>query len=166
MIEGARIAEELRVAVDEGVAIFNGVDEGRTRARPGGRWSAREVIGHLIDSAANNHRRFIVNQSEDVDRLIVVPYAQDDWVSRGHYHETPASELVALWAGYNSQLARVIEAIPDAVLNRPRGPMAGHSFGFIDASSDVATLRHIAEDYVGHVRHHLRAIWEVLGSEP
>ncbi len=164
MSEGARIADQLRVAVVEGVAIFDGVHEARTRAQRGGGWSAREVIGHLIDSACNNHRRFIVNQSEDVDHLIVLPYAQDDWVSRGRYRETPASELVALWAGYNRQLARVIEAIPDAVLNRPRGPMAGHSFGYSDASSDMATLRHIAEDYVGHIRHHLRAIREVLGA--
>ena len=164
MNQGTRIAAELRAAVDEGVAIFSDVDEARTQTRPGGKWSAREGIGHLIDSAANNHRRFVVNQSEDVDRLIVVPYAQNDWVSRGRYQETPASELVALWAAYNRQLARVIDAIPDAVLNHPRGPMAGHSFGYTDHSSDVATLRHIVEDYVGHIRHHLRAMREILGD--
>jgi hypothetical protein len=70
MSNGAHIAASLRGAVDEGVALFGGVSEDRTARRPdAGAWSAREVIGHLIDSACNNHRRFVINQ--DTDRLIV-----------------------------------------------------------------------------------------------
>lgn len=121
MTDGERIAASLRAAVEEGLAFFRGVSEDWTARRPSSdAWCAREVIGHLIDSACNNHRRFIINQ--DADRLIVDPYEQAAWVARQRYAETPASELVATWAAYNRQLVRVIEAMPDVVLNRGRGP--------------------------------------------
>jgi hypothetical protein len=116
-------------------------------------WCAREVIGHLIDSACNNHRRFIINQ--DADRLIVEPSEQAAWVARQRYAETPASELVATWAAYNRQLVRVIEAMPDVVLSRGRGPAAGHRFSYIKVPRRASvTLRDLVGDYVGHIRHH------------
>jgi hypothetical protein len=66
---------------------------------------------------------------------------------------------------YNRHIARVIEAIPDAVLNRGRGPLAGYRFSYIDPpATEFATLRHVAEDYVGHIRHHLRQIRTLLTS--
>ena len=93
MTDGARMAVSPRLAIDEGLALFHGVGEDRTARRPApNAWCAREVIGHLIDSACNNHRRFIINQ--DVTRLIVDPYEQETWVARQHYADTPASELV------------------------------------------------------------------------
>jgi len=162
MSDGSRIAARLRVAIDEGVALFEGVGEERTAWRPAPRqWSAREVIGHLIDSACNNHRRFIINQ--DAERLLVDPYRQEEWVARQRYADTPASELVPTWAAYNRHIARVLEYIPDSVLNRGRGPMADHRFPYTDLpATDVATLRHLVEDYVGHIHHHFRQIRQLL----
>src|SRR5688572_13274834 len=105
MTDGQRIARSLREAIDEGCALFHSVDEERTARRPAlGAWCAREVIGHLIDSACNNHRRFIINQ--DAERLLVDPYQQEAWVKRQHYAEIPASELVQTWSAYNRHLAR------------------------------------------------------------
>ena len=158
MPEAQRIAASLRAAIDEGAALFAGVSDAQTALRPApGTWSAREVIGHLIDSACNNHRRFIINQ--ETDRLIVDPYEQNAWVARQRYAEMPASELVPLWAGYNRHIARVLEAIPDAVLNRDRGPLANYRFSYITPpKTDFATLGYIAEDYVAHLRHHLSQI--------
>jgi hypothetical protein len=151
MGDGARIAADLRAAIDEGAALFHGASEDATARPPrAGAWSPRQIVGHLIDSACNNHRRFIINQ--DAERLVVDSYVQDVWVSRQRYAETPASDLVTLWTAYNTHLARVIEAIPDDILNRLRGPAAD------------ATLRYLAEDYVRHLRHHLSQIRGLLQS--
>ena len=162
MSDGARIAASLRAAIDEGIAIFHGVREDQTARRPAAdAWCAREVIGHLIDSACNNHRRFIINQ--DADRLIVDPYDQTAWVARSHYAQTPSSALVPTWAAYNAQVARVIEAMPDAVLNRARGPIADHRFSYVDVPvTEFVTLGYLVEDYVGHIRHHFRQIRSLL----
>lgn len=94
------------------------------------------------------------------------PYEQDAWVARQRYATTPASELVPTWAAYNRHIARVIEAMPDAILNRSRGPMAGHRFSYLDlsAATEFVTLRHLVEDYVGHIRHHFTQIRSLLGS--
>jgi hypothetical protein len=162
MNDATRIAQQLRQAVGEGVRLFDGVPEDATARRPApGKWCAREVIGHLIDSACNNHRRFVINQSTDT--LVMDGYEQNEWVSRQRYHDAPASELVPLWAQYNRRIAGVIEAIADDVLRRPRGPMAGHRFSYFDVpKTEFATLGYVAEDYVGHVRHHLRQIQSLL----
>lgn len=164
MSEGARIAARLRAAVDEGAALFEGASEEKTGRRPSpGSWCAREVIGHLIDSACNNQRRFVVNQRGE--RLAVDPYDQEAWVSASNHAGTPAAELVATWRAYNRQIARIIQHIPDATLNQPRGPIAEYSFGYLAyRPSDSATLRDLIEDYVGHIHHHLRQIRGLLSS--
>jgi hypothetical protein len=162
MNDGARIAARLRAAVDEGVAGFEGVSEERTAWRPGPReWCAREVIGHLIDSACNNQRRFVVNQ--DAERLTVDPYDQDAWVACQHYAETPASVLVPTWASYNGHIARLIERIADPALSRGRGAAADYRFSYLDYQpSEVATLRDLIEDYIGHIRHHFKQLERLL----
>ena len=158
MNQGREVASRLRAAVADGVRWFAGVGEERAAQRPaGGGWTAREVVGHLIDSACNNHRRFVINQ--DSPRLVVDPYEQDAWVSRGRYAESPAAELVRLWSTYNLQIARVLEAIPDGVLNQARGPLADYRFSYIaPPAGDYATLGYLADDYVAHIQHHLRQI--------
>ena len=160
--EGARIAARLRAAIDEGAALFDRASEDQTSRRPApGSWCAREVIGHLIDSACNNQRRFVVNQRSE--RLAVDPYDQDAWVSASHHADTPAAELVETWRAYNRQIARIIEHTPDETLNQPRGAIAEYRFPYLGYHpSDSATLRDLIEDYVGHIQHHLRQIRRLL----
>jgi hypothetical protein len=162
--DGGRIASRLRAAVDEGVEIFRTASEERTAWRPAtDAWCAREVIGHLIDSACNNHRRFIINQGGD--RLIVDPYDQNAWVATQRYAETPAAQLVSTWAAYNRHIARVIEQMSDDVLNGDRGPMDGYRFPYTDLpATGSVTLRHLVEDYVGHIDHHFKQLRRLLGS--
>ena len=162
MSKSLRIAAELRAAIEEGTGLFRGVPEERTARRPAAdKWCAREVVGHLIDSACNNHRRFIINQ--DAERLIVDPYEQNVWVARQQYSETPAAELVPMWSAYNAHLARVIQAMPEDVLGRGRGPMGSHRFPYSGLpTADVVTLGHLVQDYVGHIRHHLEQVKELL----
>jgi hypothetical protein len=162
MRQNAEIAADLRAAVDEGVALIAAVPETATTRRPdNGGWCVREVIGHLIDSACNNHRRFIINQS--AASLVVDPYDQDDWIARQHYAEQRAAQLIALWAMYNRHLASVIAAVPEEVATRVRGD-AELDFPFTQPPSTAPTLANLADDYVGHLRHHLRQIAALLSS--
>src|SRR5215218_7764784 len=107
MRNSREIAADLRAAVDEGLALITAAPETATVRRPDhGGWCVREVIGHLIDSACNNHRRFVINQT--AASLQVDSYNQDEWIARQHYAERTAGELVALWAVYNRHLAFLI----------------------------------------------------------
>jgi hypothetical protein len=109
------------------------------------KWSRKQILGHLIDSAANNHQRFIRLQT--TDELRFPGYEQNDWVRLNHYDARPWRELVTLWAGYNRHLADVIERIEPSTL--------GHIWDKSDARYD---LGFVATDYVVHLRHHLEQI--------
>ena len=122
---GAEMSADLHSAIGEGLQLFQQVDETRTtrRSRPDG-WCAREVLGHLVDSACNNHRRFVVGQSAATTRFD--GYNQDEWVSRQHYDKVPWRDLVALWSAYNRHLAHVIASTPDDAAARSNLQRLGH----------------------------------------
>src|SRR4030095_11660433 len=63
------------------------------------KWSAKQIIGHLIDSASNNHQRFV--RAQFTNDLVCSGYAQDDWVATQKYNDESWPDLVQLWAGYN-----------------------------------------------------------------
>jgi hypothetical protein len=136
-------------------------DEASGRRPAQGKWSRRETIGHLIDSASNNHRRFVVAPS--VAHLAFDGYDQDEWVAAGHYQEAPWPELVALWAAFNRLLARVMASVPLDDLTRPRARHNLHELAWRPFAVDrPATLDEFMRDYVGHLQHHLR---QVLGED-
>src|SRR3954453_13933287 len=81
-------------------------------------WSAKETIGHLIDSAANNHERFV--RAQFTDDLVFPGYVQDQWVSSQNYRDESWSELIQLWSSYNLHLVHVAASIPEDVLTKPR----------------------------------------------
>jgi hypothetical protein len=148
MMTPAAIAAGLHASIDEGLKLFSALDESRTSVRPApGAWCAREVIGHLIDSACNNHRRFVLGQSEDLARFD--GYDGEVWVARQHYNEVPWRDLVALWTVYNRHLAHVIGCAPPATLT--------HAATSPDGTEQV-TLGFLMEDYVVHLRHHLEQL--------
>ena len=91
--------------------LFAGIDEelSRVRPKPDG-WCAREIVGHLIDSACNNHRRWIVGQTPGLAKFD--GYEQNVWVSRQQYAEESWADVVALWAAYNRHLRHVISRTP------------------------------------------------------
>ena len=148
----ASIAASLHAAIDDALRLFTAADDRRTAVHPApDQWCAREVLGHLIDSACNNHRRFIMAQSEGFARFD--GYQQDDWVQRQHYHEEPWRDLVALWTAYNRHLAHVIGCTPPAAL--------AHEATAPDGGSRI-TLGFVMEDYVVHLRHHLDQLKALL----
>jgi DinB superfamily len=109
------------------------------------KWSGKEILGHLIDSAANNHQRLVRLQLE---REISLPgYEQEGWVRVTRYQDLRWADIISLWAAYNRHLASIIESIDQATL--------GHVWH--SPEGDV-TLEFIATDYVRHLKHHLRQI--------
>ena len=120
-------------------------EEAAARKPSPAKWSKKEILGHLIDSAANNHQRFVRLQLE---RELSLPgYEQDGWVRVNRYQQMPWAEIIALWSAYNRHLARVIES------------MEGESLSHVwhSPNGDV-TLEFIAFDYVVHLKHHLAQI--------
>ena len=85
-------------------------DADASRPRSEGKWSRKEIVGHLIDSASNNHGRFV--RAQFSDDLVCPTYDQDAWVRVQNYIRAPWVELVTLWSLYNLHLTRVIAAIP------------------------------------------------------
>ena len=57
------------------------------------KWSPREIVGHLIDSAANNHQRFV--RAQFTDDLVFSGYQQAEWVG---VQAIPPGELGAISA--------------------------------------------------------------------
>src|SRR6266536_2133584 len=76
------------------------------RPRAEDQWSSKQIIGHLIDSAANNHARFVLGQLKD--DLVFAGYDQDGWVRTNHYQQASWTQLVELWRAYNLHLQHVM----------------------------------------------------------
>jgi hypothetical protein len=150
----AAIAADLHAAVDAGLDLFRGLDETRTALRPApGKWCAREILGHLVDSACNNHRRFVI--ARDPGPVAFEGYEQDAWVARQRYAEVPFRDIAALWVAYNRHLAHVIGSTPQDMLSH-----AGQAPG----GSGEVTLEFLMSDYVTHLRHHLDQLRSRLGA--
>jgi len=162
--ERPRYADELRRLVADYAVRFAALPESIIRRRPGpGKWSIAEIVGHLVDSASNNHQRFVRGPGQD--SLIFAGYAQDEWVAAQGYQDAEWKALVELWRGYNLHLARVMERIPAADRKRE---YIKHNFDQVAfrpmPAGDPATLDWFMEDYVEHFKHHLRQIDALLAS--
>jgi len=111
-----------------------------------GKWSKKEILGHLIDSASNNHQRFVRAQLSSEIRL--PEYQQEDWVRSQSYQTESWEDLVQLWRSFNLHLLHVGTLIPGERLR---------SMCFIGTHEPV-TLEFLFIDYVRHVKHHLQQI--------
>lgn len=136
---------KLLTLLNDSLADFS---EAELAVKPGpGRWSKKELLGHLIDSAANNHRRFIMSQLQP-EPLLIIAYDQDQWVALSRYQHSPAAELLQFWTLYNLQIVRLLEHLPPAA--------ATHRCQFDNGYG--VTLRWLAEDYLVHLEHHVHQL--------
>ena len=121
-------------------------------------WSPAEVLGHLIDSAANNHQRFV--RAQFTDDLVFSGYEQNQWVSSQKYSDESWSEVIQLWSAYNLHLLHVASVIPEDVRTkaRARHTLDQIAFNPVD-KKEGATLEYLIRDYVDHLRHHLDQIF-------
>jgi hypothetical protein len=151
-------ARDLERTVDEAARSLSALSDETAARRPApGKWSPKEIVGHLIDSAANNHQRFVRAQFQD--DLVFPGYAQDNWVAAQRYQDAPWHDLVTLWRAYNRHIARLIEAMPDEVRLRERTRHNLHELAWQAVPADTpTTLDYFMRDYVFHLHHHLRQI--------
>lgn len=119
-----------------------------------GKWSAKQVIGHLIDSAVNNLGRMVRMQIEE--GLSLTGYEQMAWVRLQHYAEREWAQVLGLWFALNEQVAWMIGHLEKTRLAN-QGMVEG----------EVVTLGFLIEDYVAHMEHHLRLmrLWLGTGAE-
>ena len=141
------LSAELLRAVNSAEQILRrvGAEESKAPALAGG-WSRRQVLGHLIDSASNNHQRFV--RASLQDSLEFPSYDQNGWPRVQAVEEADWSLLVALWANYNRYLAHVIAHLPPAKLEVP----------IRVGQNEPVTLKFLVEDYLRHMVHHLGQI--------
>jgi DinB superfamily len=157
-------ATELTSIAEEYSAWLTTVSDARAARRPAeGGWCVKEIIGHLVDSAANNHARFV--RAQATDDLVFAGYDQEAWVAAQGYADADWLALMGLWRLYNLHLARVIATVPETVRMRPR---ADHTLDRIAwrpvVRTETVTLDYLMADYVGHLKSHLPQIISLLGE--
>jgi hypothetical protein len=152
-------AEDLVLTVEGAAPRLLGLTEADSSERPApGAWSKKETLGHLVDSAANNHRRFVLAQLHD--GLDFEGYAQEGWINVQHYNDEPWPQLVALWRHYNLHLAHVMSRAPHDKLRREHRLHTLDRIAFeLVEQGQPATLEYLMRDYVTHLKHHLAQIF-------
>ncbi len=143
------IANELETFIDLHLQNLRSVPTDEMKSKPSpSKWSKKEIMGHLIDSAENNIRRFVVAQYEDSPYIV---YNQDKWVTIANYQEWEDAAIIDLWYLLNKQACRILENT---------SPENGERQCL---TQELHTLEWLATDYVKHLRHHVH---QVLGLEP
>ena len=141
------VASELLSVIESALESLRriGDPEASLRSAPG-KWSKKEILGHLVDSAVNNHHRFV--RAQQVKELTFPAYEQEHWVSSQGYAERPWEELVDLWRLYNRHLAHIISLISEKKL----------AVMCVIGTNEPVSLGYLIEDYVVHMRHHLQEL--------
>ncbi len=151
--------EDFRVTIERGAERLSALSEAQSgERRSADKWSAKEILGHLVDSAANNHQRFVRAQFQD--NLVFPGYAQEEWVAAQHYGEASWPLLVELWKLYNLHLLHLVSHIPEHHLTRLRREHNLHKIAWKLADErEPTTLEYLIRDYIEHLKHHLRQIF-------
>lgn len=133
--------------LNENVNYFPIIDPVILEERKPGKWSKKEVLGHLVDSAIHNLVRFTeINYVEKPYRHR--PYNQIDLVNLNQYQTKEINELTQLWFSLNQQIIRIMKSVPEEALD----------FRIILSDESVIDLRFLMTDYVEHLEHHINQI--------
>lgn len=155
----APFLDDFRQTLNDAARQMREISDARaSEPRGPGKWSRKEVVGHMIDSACNNHSRFV--RAQTMDDLMFSGYDGDAWVQVQHYNGRPWAELVGLWKAYNDQIVHVMAtADPESLeLSRVHHTLDKIAFQVV-RPDEPTTLTFLMEDYVAHLKHHLRQIW-------
>jgi hypothetical protein len=142
-----KIADGIRKTVEDFAVRNENLGEAKASQKPLlNKWSRKEILGHLIDSAANNHQRFV--RVQYLKDLNLPSYEQIEWVTIQQYGLRTWKELLTLWKSYNFHLAHIIKHMPIEYLQTP----------ITIGSGEPVTIGYVVVDYLGHMQHHLRQI--------
>jgi len=142
-------ADNLRKVLDSAPArLVQIADEDAARPPASGGWSKKQILGHLIDSAGNNHQRFV--RAQLAPHLEFPPYQQNEWVAVQSYATESWPDLVNLWLLLNRHLLHVMHNTSDELL--------AHTCSI--GGNQPVTLAFLMEDYVRHLQHHLEQIFQ------
>jgi len=121
------------------------------------KWSKKEILGHLIDSAYNNHQRFI--RAEKRGNLIFGRYDQKEWVVKNNYQNRDAKEIIALFIAVHFHISQLISSINEKDLKQTT---SAHNFDKICMNQveigKPSSLGYLIDDYIFHLEHHLGQI--------
>jgi len=146
MISG-KIANGIRKTIEDFTERFDNLDEAKASQKPRpDKWSRKEILGHLIDSASNNHQRFV--RAQYLKTINLPSYEQKEWVNIQQYGSRTWRELLALWKSYNLHLSHILDHMPTECLQ----------ISCTIGSDEPLTIGYIVVDYLGHLQHHLRQI--------
>lgn len=140
-------AQELLEVLEGQLPALREITEEEAGFKPDLKWSKKEILGHLIDSACNNQQKFVRTMQSD-GHIDFVGYDQDFWVKAQYYQQRNWSDLLQFWEHYNRHIASIMGRVSEADLLNTIS---------IDSGSPL-TLSDLMTDYVKHLKHHLRQI--------
>ena len=151
--------EDFKQTIDSAFPRLLRISEAQSEApRAEEHWSSKQIIGHLIDSAANNHARFVLAQFKD--DLVFPGYDQNKWVQAQQYESASWPRLVELWRAYNLHLLHVMSSAPKEKLNQVRTEHSLQTIAFKSVDNAApTTLEYLMKDYVTHLKHHLSQVF-------
>ncbi|MFI5185944.1 MAG: DinB family protein [Chitinophagales bacterium] len=142
-------ATELNNIIDKHLSALQFIPENEYSFKPSvTRWSKKEILGHLVDSAQNNICRFIAAQYDERPKIV---YKQDKWVSIANYQHYNLPDLISLWYLLNKHICQVLNFMPAEMAEREC------------ETEELHTIKWLAQDYIKHLLHHLH---QVLNLEP
>ncbi|HMK02835.1 MAG TPA: DinB family protein [Ferruginibacter sp.] len=143
------IIEQLEKIIKDYAPQLQQLDEKDFSFKPSPtRWSGKEFLGHLVDSAQNNIRRFVAAQYEERPYIV---YAQEKWVAAADYQNYPLADLVNLWILINKHMVIILKNTPEDVSAREV------------QTGEIHSIKWLAADYNTHLLHHLH---QVLNLDP
>jgi hypothetical protein len=143
------IASELNKIIEDHLSALRSLSQEKFHFKSSPtKWSKKEILGHLVDSAQNNIRRLIVAQYDERPKIV---YDQDKWVAIVNYQQYPLTDLINLWYQLNKHICQVLTFMSTEMSKRQT------------ETEELHDLRWLAEDYIRHLLHHLH---QVLDLEP
>ncbi len=141
------IANELESFIEQHTASILQIQEEKFLHKlTSAKWSKKEIIGHLIDSAHSNIRRFVIAQYEDNPTIV---YNQEKWVAISNYQHWNSNQLINLWYLLNKQVVEI--------LKNTSADMSGRTC----FTNELQTVHWLAADYIKHLRHHIHQVLDL-----
>ena len=139
--------KKLTRITEEFPELLKSISEMRFSVKPApNKWSKKEILGHMVDSAQNNIRRFIVAQYEENPKI---GYNQDKWVAIADYQHYNSADLINLWYLLNKHIVVILKNVTDEMAQRK------------SQTEELHTIEWLAKDYIRHLLHHLHQVLEL-----